>query len=223
MRKPIKIRHSLLFAMVVVFLIYYINMVTTAPLFTAQKSGDFEYFTQIDTTKEPYQQNISNPANFYMDYSIFTVTPLAKYEISARIVSKRNYTFGWQSRISPLDIVFAWGQIVDDNYSRYVMFNQDSRMYYFNNTNDSPYKPDYIYSHSANSHIIPANKNIKKVINSLSVGQKVLMKGYLVRVDGNVTEGHVMWISSLSRNNQNDRSSEVFYVNKVMIDNRVYE
>ena len=82
---------------------------------------------------------------------------------------------------------------------------------------------DKIYINSANNHIIPATKNLEKLILQIDKYSIVHFEGYLVKVFGIYKGGSVNWNSSLSRSDKGNHACEVFYVNKIIYNSKVYE
>ncbi len=60
-------------------------------------------------------------------------------------------------------------------------------------------------SHLSNNHIIHATENVKKAVETMKVGDKVVLK------------------TSVTRTDDSDGACEVFYVKSVRIGNKIYE
>lgn len=179
----------------------------------------------IDTSKNPsqVQYKAQEPIVLPFKDAEFTLTPVAKYKVSAMVVSKQGYRFGWQSRISPLDLALAWGDLAESEYDRYVTYFQNNRWYYFRYKADSPVDKQYIIAHSSNHHIIPATENINQALKGIRKKDKVKLEGYLVNVTGQYKGRDVWWNTSLSRSDTGNGSCELFYVTKAQIGSQVFE
>ncbi|MCU0847782.1 MAG: hypothetical protein MUD12_07825 [Spirochaetes bacterium] len=141
------------------------------------------------------------------------IKPLAEYRIQAMIIGIKYYAEdGDRSLIAPVDLALAWGRLVDPEVDGHITYTQSGRWYYFRwigGTVDT----DYIYRHSANNHIIPADDAVLDAIKKFSVRKKVLLQGYLVEAHLAYPNGRwFKWKSSLTRNDTGDGSCEVFYV-----------
>jgi len=183
-----------------------------------------EEFSEIDITQEPVQVQISaEPIPRKIKDGEVTITPLAKYAISAVVVGKKSYSNGWTGEIAPVDIALVWGRLADPKYDKYISYGQSDRWYFYEYKPESPFTNQYIITHSANNHIIPANENIHMAIKAVSKKEKVHLEGYLVKITGHYKGGNVWWNSSLTRSDSGDGSCEVFYVKSVKIGYNVYE
>jgi len=184
-----------------------------------------EDFTGIDVSQEPLQNKYtSNDRIIKKDKdSEFIINPVAEYKIAAIVVSKKSYHDGWHGEISPVDLALAWGKMADPEYDKYISYSQSDRWYFYENEEGSPFDDNYVITHSANNHIIPADENIYKAVKTLKKKERVLLEGYLVNVAGRYKGGNFWWNSSLSRRDGGDGSCEVFYVKKIKIGIKVYE
>ncbi|MGB9715435.1 MAG: hypothetical protein ACPL1G_03390 [Thermodesulfovibrionales bacterium] len=180
---------------------------------------------EIDVSQEPSQSKYTSDFKIIRktkDYE-FVITPVAEYKISAIVVGKKSYNDGWHSEIAPLDLVLAWGKLAETETNKYITFSQSNRWYFYEYKENCPFNNNYIATHSANNHIIPADENIFKAIKAIKKKEKVYLEGYLVNVSGSYRGRNFWWKSSLTRKDSGDGSCEVFYVKKVKIGTDVYE
>lgn len=183
-----------------------------------------EEYTEIDVSQEPLQVQITaEPIRRKVKDGEVTITPLAKYTISAVVVSKKSYSSGWTGEIAPVDLALAWGKMADPKYDKYISYSQSDRWYFYECKPETPLTDQYIATHSANNHIIPASENIRIALKTISKKEKVRLEGYLVKIAGHYKGGTVWWNSSLTRSDSGDGSCEVFYVESVRIGTKVYE
>ena len=179
----------------------------------------------IEASAGPEQNVVENKEQFVinMKKGEFIIKPVAEYSISAIVIGKKSYSYGWQAELAPTDIALAWGKLADPESDKYVKYSQSDRWYFFEYKNDAPFSESYISTHSSNNHIIPASTNIRLAINSIKRKDKVMLKGFLVNVQGKYDNMDFWWNTSLTRNDSGDSSCEVFYVTSVKKDGYVYE
>lgn len=182
-------------------------------------------YQPINIKALPIQINKEKLPTVYIgeDFKDFNITPVAEYNINALVVSKKNYLpISWADKMAPLDLALAWGTIID--YIDDISFSQGGRWYYYKyNTNNDVLSISEISSNSSNNHIIPANENIKKAIFDIKTGIKIHLEGYLVNINGTYNGNPVWWNTSLSRDDTGAGSCEIFYVNKVFYNKKIFE
>ncbi len=137
-----------------------------------------------------------------------TMTPLARFEIRARVLGTERYRFDRAAELSPVDFALGWGPMSDSRVLDAIRIRQDGRWYFWSST-DLPLSEDQVSSHSANMHLIPATDVVAKRLLAVRTGQVVTLRGQLVRADGR--DGW-HWISSLTRTDTGDGSCEVIWV-----------
>ena len=143
----------------------------------------------------------------------FIITPLADFEISARVLGRENYYLGKESSLSPLDLTLGWGRMSDPEILEQISIRQSSRWYYWS-TSSFPIPRREIETHSANMHMIPANEHIEDLLDDVDEGRSIYLKGQLVRVDA---DNGWRWVSSLSREDTGARACELVYVTDVVM------
>jgi len=159
---------------------------------------------------DPIQTNIQSPKTF--EFKGYTITPLAKFHIKGKVLSRRNYNFGKSSKLSPIDLAMGWGRMSDESIIKDITVNQRGRWYFWKYTT-LPIPSREIETHSANMHIIPATKSLKKMIKKVKKGNIVEFSGFLVKV----TKPRFSWKSSTSREDTGNHSCEVVYVDTFQI------
>ena len=180
---------------------------------------------EIDTSRDPIQNSYKSdePIIREIKNGHFTITPVAGYKISGRVVAKETYPSGWEGEISPVDLAIVWGKLAESEYDRYISYSQSNRWYFYQYKAGSPFDNSFVISHSANNHIIPANGNIHEAVKTIGKNDKVVLEGVLVNIKGTYKRQPVTWNTSLSRTDTGNGSCELFYVSKVRIDTKVYE
>jgi len=146
----------------------------------------------------------------------FMITALADYDISAVVLSRRNYGSGTESAISPVDIALGWGPMSDAFVIDKFNITQGHRWYKWKPKGLMPMPQRDVERNSANVHIIPANDDVTLALRRVYKGSIVHMRGHLVKVTK--TDGW-RWISSLTRNDTGDGACEVFWVEDLSVEN----
>jgi len=151
----------------------------------------------------------------------FKLKPLAKYSVSAYLVSKRHYRGGFMNWLSPWDYALAWGTIPEQ--LEHIEFDQIVRFCLYKFKSGAPVDEEYLSRHMANTHLIPSNNNIRKALRFARKGDVVKLDGYLVNVEAR--QDGVMkstWHSSTSREDKGNGACEILYVENLQIGDRIY-
>lgn len=181
--------------------------------------GAYRHFSQrpVDTPPGaltnaiPQQQQADSAAFAHKSY---TLTPLAHFEIEARILSQTHYTFDREAELAPVDLALGWGPMSDIQVLSQISISQSNRFYFWR-VDHFPIPRREIETHSANMHMIPANEAIEKQLKSLRVGQKIRLQGELVQANG--LDGFY-WKSSLTREDTGAGACELVYVKALTVD-----
>jgi hypothetical protein len=139
------------------------------------------------------------------------ITPLARFELRARLLGVERYRLDRAAELSPVDFALGWGPMSDSRLLRDISVTQRDRWYFWSAAN-LPVPPSEVAGHSANMHLIPANASVERHLLSARPGQLVTLRGQLVRADG---QDGWQWVSSLSRTDTGDGSCEVVWVESV--------
>lgn len=165
----------------------------------------------IIAPEQPEQETINSGEQFsYKDYQI---TPLATFQLEARVLSAKRYRTGRESELSPVDLALGWGPMSDEAVLKEIKIRQANRFYYWK-VKRFPIPRKEIEHNSANMHLIPSNREIAKVIKNVRTGHVVAIEGYLVKV--NAQDGW-WWKSSLTRNDTGNGACEVVWVDEIEI------
>jgi len=159
----------------------------------------------------PSQQNLINQKLFvHKDYFI---TPLAQFSLRARVLSKKWYHWGSDSKIVPLDLALGWGRMSDSAVLEKIKIRQSGRKYCWK-SKKMPILKKEISTHSANMHIIPANEQVLQILKQIKKGHVLSFSGYLVKMrdkDGR------KWASSLTRNDVGNGACELVWIEKIKL------
>ena len=183
-----------------------------------------EDYTSIETLQDPQQYRLFDFRNFTVNSKGLdaTIKTIAKYKISAVILSKKRYATEWTSKISPLDLALGWGKVSEPENYEHINVRQTMRWYQYKTDRKCEVTLHYISQHSSNHHIIPANDNIRNAILFAKKHDKIYLEGYLVNVSGKYRNGNVHWRSSLTRTDTGKGSCEILYVTSVKLGTNIY-
>jgi hypothetical protein len=140
--------------------------------------------------------------------------PRARYDITARILSREDYHFDLLADLIPEDLALGWGPMSDNRVLRAFKITQGARFYSWMPTQDLPIPRQDVIEHSANTHVIPADSAVRRQLKQLRVGQVVHLTGFLV--DGVRDDGAYI-NTSLTRSDTGAGSCEVVLVEQVRV------
>ncbi len=160
----------------------------------------------------PLQQPLSEaPAPLHKGDA--AIKPLAKFSISARVLSRADYHWDTGARLVPVDLALGWGRMSDSAVLDKVEISQSARFYFWR-VHDFPIPEREIIESSANMHLIPADDSVERAIRRTRVGDVVSFDGYLVEAD--LPNGG-KWVSSLSRSDTGAGACELVWVENFSI------
>ena len=161
---------------------------------------------------DPVQEDFTTPQPA-IAFKDATLHPLARFSLTARVLSRDDYHFDAESDLSPTDLAFGWGRMSDSAILRGIDISQGGRFYYWR-TRAFPIPRREIETHSANMHMIPADAAVARALQRVRVGDVVSLDGLLVEAD---KAGGWRWRSSLTRDDTGDGACEVVYVQELDI------
>jgi hypothetical protein len=142
-----------------------------------------------------------------------TVTPLAGFSVKAAVLSKTIYRHDAGAKYAPVDLALGWGPMADSSVYKKLTITQDGRWYNYRwGSEGPPIAQTDIAKHSANMHLVAANKDISKALNRVEADQVVQLDGWLIRID---EPNGWHWQSSLTRDDVGGGACEVVYVCRV--------
>ncbi|HJU25601.1 MAG TPA: hypothetical protein VJ722_02885 [Rhodanobacteraceae bacterium] len=142
-----------------------------------------------------------------------TLHPLAKFMVTARVLSRDDYRFDAESDISPMDLALGWGRMSDSAVLHSIEIGQGGRFYEWQ-VREFPIPRREIETHSANMHMIPADASVERALKRVRVGDVVTLDGYLVEAD---KPGGWKWRSSLTRQDTGAGACELVYVRSLSV------
>lgn len=159
----------------------------------------------------PLQEALLSAEAFRYDENV--VYPLASFQLTARVLSRENYTLGKESDLSPVDLAFGWGPMSDSVVLDDISISQSGRWYRWR-VKELPIPRREIEVNSANMHIIPSSLLVENELDRVRKGHVVALTGKLVRIKND--EGWE-WSSSLTREDTGARACELIWVESLKI------
>jgi len=140
------------------------------------------------------------------------LTPRARYDITARILSREDYHFDLLSDLIPEDLALGWGPMSDNRVLSAFEITQGARFYSWVPKRALPIPRQAVIEHSANTHVIPADAGVRRQLKRLRVGQVVHLTGFLVNA---VRDDGAYIDTSLTRSDSGPGSCEVVLVEQI--------
>lgn len=164
----------------------------------------------IPAAQEPRQTSSGAPPAFH--HEGYIIKPLAKYDLTAVVLSRSRYRYDAGAALAPVDLALGWGPMSVSAVINNLKISQSGRWYEYSWSDDPPLDPAQISRHSANTHCLPANADVKKRLLAVKRHDLVSLQGYLVEVSK--PDGY-RWRSSLSRDDTRGGSCEVMWITGV--------
>lgn len=141
----------------------------------------------------------------------YRVTPLAKFNVEARVLSREDYHLGREAELSSTDFMLGWGRMSDERVLSNIEISQSGRFGFWR-VQEFPIPQREIETSAANMHLIAADRNVASRLEGVRRGQVVHLRGYLVRIDA---DDGWHWVSSLTREDTGAGACEVFFVEEL--------
>ncbi len=142
----------------------------------------------------------------------YQLTPLADYDIEARVLSRQDYSIDAGSDLSPTDLAVGWQRMSDTTVIDQLDISQSVRFFSYRWSSQPPIPQGEIERSAANMHMIPADDSVARELDRIRPGAIVRMRGQLVeakRSDG------FSWRSSLTRTDTGAGACELFLVDSI--------
>ena len=162
--------------------------------------------------EQPVQESTDAPVMQRLGYEI---EPVARYKIRAKVLSIERYRMGHEADLSPVDFVLGWGPMSDNAVTKQLNITQGDRWYQYSWSDAPPIDPAIIVRTSANTHLVPADDNIKAQLFKVRSGEIVNLKGYLINVKN--SDG-MTWRSSLTREDSGAGACELMWITEVAVE-----
>ncbi|MEJ2177867.1 MAG: hypothetical protein P8Y12_07930 [Gammaproteobacteria bacterium] len=175
------------------------------------KEQPVRYGQGVLVSEVPRQQNLEGQEPFR--HKEFLIKPLAQFQASARVLSKREYSRGLESDLSPLDLALGWGKMSDQVVLDTLDISQSGRWYKWR-ADQLIIPRREIETHSANMHIVPANKDIEHKLTEVRPGELIALGGYLIQAE---QSNGWKWRSSLTRADTGTKACELVWVESLQV------
>jgi hypothetical protein len=151
----------------------------------------------------------------------FRVTPRFRFDQSARVMASKAYRWGHEGALLPEDLALAWGPVLAPPYAGRLSYSQFSRFFFWR-TRDSSLDRGTIVTHTANVHVFPRTRLLKRAVRAVTKGDLVRLEGFLVDID-DAGGSDFHWGTSISRSDEGPNSCETIYLERLTVGKRVYE
>ena len=163
-------------------------------------------------TDAPQQLPLAGPLSL-PDDDAYRLTPRARFDLSARVLSRADYRFDAGADLVPTDLALGWQQMSDSAVLDHIAISQANRFYFWS-VRRFPIPRRVIETESANMHLIPADAEVRLALKRVRVGDVITLDGYLV--DARRGNGFV-WRTSLTRDDTGAGACELVYVEQLRI------
>ncbi len=167
----------------------------------------------VMAAQAPLQEKPASARSVVIDD--YVITPLARFKIRAKVLSKEEYGMGREADLSPVDLALGWGRMSDEEVLKSISISQSGRWYRWQ-TDTFPIPRREIEKSSANMHMIPGNKQVESILSKVREGHIVSIHGHLVQV---MAKDGWHWVSSLSRDDTGSGACELILVESLEIEN----
>lgn len=144
----------------------------------------------------------------------FTATPRARLRAAVRILSHQRYRLDPLAGAAPLDLAVGWGPMSDSAVIDALDISQSARFYTWRYDDAPPLPVDVISSHSANWHVVPANREVERQLGRLRRGDVIEVEGLLVDLDRD-DGGRAR--TSLTRTDTGAGACEILWVERLAV------
>lgn len=174
----------------------------------------YSFYDNLKNT-EPLQEDLSDSDLQSYEQGNFSIKPVQRYRIVARVLHRQDYTYQPTHEILPIDLVLGWNIMAnpDTINNNHITITQQNRFYFWHIPSFNKISREQIEYNSANTHIGPINKEVKKELENIKEGDLIYLEGYLVNVIDKKT-GY-RFISSLTRKDTGAGACEVMIVTRV--------
>ena len=176
---------------------------------------EIEYAPGVLVAEVPKQLDVQGLASLTLDD--YELIPRAEFRIRARVLSRKDYKWGAEADLSPMDLALGWGVMSDQTVIDRIEISQGSRWYHTRYKLPGPISDRDIIQNSGNMHMVPAQSWITKKLKGVRVGDIVRLRGKLVDID-HPSGWH--WRTSLRRDDTGGGSCEIVYLEDIEIEAR---
>lgn len=177
-------------------------------LFFLMTSGAIDRPSGVLAANEPRQRLVQRPAFQFGNYEL---TPLADFDVEARVLSVERYRTDVSSRLSPIDFALGWGPMSDSAVLEHFRIKQGGRFFSIY-PDEQAIDMQVALLSAANMHLIPASGTLENELKRVRPGNVVRLRGQLVSALG---PNNFSWRSSLTRTDTGNGACELFYVEAI--------
>jgi len=168
-------------------------------------SGAIDQPSGVLAANEPLQRLVQRPA---FQFGAYQLTPLADFDVEARVLSVEKYRTDRGAKLSPIDFALGWGPMSDSDVLEHFRVKQGGRFFSIYPDAEAIDMKLALLS-AANMHLIPATGTLEDELKRVRPGSIVRLQGQLVSALG---PNNFTWRSSLTRADSGDGACELFYV-----------
>lgn len=187
-------------------------MVTCVVVFLHDRASQRMLASRGPIAEMPAQTRTAAPP---LKRGAFTIEPVAEYSVRARVLSIERYRFGREAELSPVDFALGWGPMSDDAVLSQLSVSQANRWYMYRWQGAPPLEPSVIIASSANTHLVPATREIEQQLLAVRKGAVVRLSGQLINAQH--ADGW-RWNTSLSRTDSGGGSCELMWVTDLEVE-----
>jgi hypothetical protein len=171
----------------------------------------FDYSDNVSINRPPIQKPLKHKVPY--KYEEYDITPVATFQLEARVLGSKHYRVGREADLSPVDLALGWGMMSKDHVLGEIAITQSNRFYYWR-VQQFPVPQKVIETSSANMHMIAANEAVRDALFNAKTGDVVKLKGFLVSIN---SDDGWSWKSSMTRNDTGKGACEVILVDDFRI------
>jgi len=174
-------------------------------IFALISSGAIDRPPGVLAANEPLQRLVQRPAFQFGDYQL---TPLAEFDVEARVLSVEKYRTDASSGLSPIDFALGWGPMSDSAVLEHFRVTQGARFFTIY-PDEQAIDIKLALLNAANMHLIPATGTLEDELKRVRPGNVVRLRGKLVSALG---PNNFTWRSSLTRTDTGNGACELLFV-----------
>lgn len=177
-------------------------------LFFLVTGGAIDRPPGVLVANEPWQRLVQRPA---FQFGTYQLTPLAEFDVEARVLSVEKYRTDGGARLSPIDFALGWGPMSDSAVLEHFRVKQGGRFFSIY-PDEQAIDMQVALLSAANMHLIPASATLEGELKRVRPGNIVRLRGQLVSALG---PNNFTWLSSLTRADTGNGACELFYVEAI--------
>jgi hypothetical protein len=169
------------------------------------------FSSKVSIRRPPLQTMLEPPSIVQVDE--YDLSLIADFQLEALVLGRRDYLWGDEARLSPIDLALGWGPMADREVVDQINIRQSSRFYFWQ-VEHYPIERSAIISNSANMHLIPASPEVFAQLQRTEAGKNVRLRGFLVNVE---RANGWYWRSSTSRTDSGSGACELILVTRAEV------